>query len=263
MIVLKTYPTSYINSGTLELGKLDEEIQASGFVTNYIKVNESNGTISVYGDAMVDESGLDNMVAIHDDSDPARLLIQSLFDTDKSDNEVLSTDITLLGMDQSPWDYSRGARTIREYKVNNVLYASQSYSYVMANGNRDIGTISYTFHWMLPDQTEGLAKATTKTMTVKSLGELNQEIRRGRMTDLRENAKAVAGGQGLIDSIYSWYGTEISDYENIGSLDFENALINEADAARLGTLNFAIAEFGGLTIMQLLAFQLIGAYEWA
>jgi hypothetical protein len=182
-----------------------------------------------------------------------------------SDDELLLLDITFIGFTQKAWDYSRGARTERNYmciEEPTQLKIKDHYDYTMTNGNRDIATVARQITWYKDDNTVGLTKDISKEFTPKSLGELNQTVRKGRMTDLRENAKAVTGGQGLIDSIYSWYGTEISEYENIGSLAFENALINETDPIRLGTLNFAITEFGGATIMQLLAFQLIGAYSW-
>lgn len=180
-----------------------------------------------------------------------------------AESELLITDITFLGFTQKAWDYSRGARTERKYFCMDepaVLKIRDFYTYTYTNGNRDIATVDRAIEWYGMDDLIFLTKNIHKEFTAKSLGELNQEIRKGRMTDLRENAKAVTGGQGLIDSIYSWYGVEIAEYENIGSLAFENALKNETDPVRLGTLNFAIAEFGGATIMQLLAFQLVGAY---
>jgi hypothetical protein len=187
-----------------------------------------------------------------------------LFD-EYSEDELLITDITFLGFNQKAWDYSRGARTDRKYmciEEPEKLKIKDHYNYTMGNGNRDLATVARQITWYKDDGSVGLTKDISKEFTPKSLGELNQIVRKGRMTDLRENAKAVPGGQGLIDSIYSWYGTEITDYENIGSLSLEDALINEDDEVRLGTLNYQIAEFGNLTIMQLLAFQLIGAYSW-
>lgn len=185
-----------------------------------------------------------------------------LFD-EYSDDELLITDITFLGFAQKAWDYSRGARTERKYfciDEPTKLKIKDHYTYTMGNGNRDIETVERQITWYKDDETIGLTKDISKEFTAKSLGELNQIVRKGRLTDLRENAKAVSGGQGLIDSLYSWYGTEIAEYENIGSLAFENALKNETDQTRLGTLNYQITEFGGATILQLLAFQLVGAY---
>jgi hypothetical protein len=182
-----------------------------------------------------------------------------------SDDELLLLNITFMNFHQHAWDYSRGARTERKYMdmVDQMkLKVRDFYTYTYTNGNRDIGSLQRFIEWYKDDDTVGLSKSINKEFTAKSLGELNQEIRKGRMTDLRENAKAVTGGQGLIDSIYNWYGTEIMTYEDLGSLAFENALINESDPVRLGTLNFQIVEFGNLTIMQLLSFQLIGAYSW-
>lgn len=190
------------------------------------------------------------------------LRVQSLFESPKTHAEIEMIDITLLGLHQAAWDYSRGARTVREYDHSSVMFVDHVYTYTMDAGNRNISTLSSTINWYSNDGTIGLSKTIQKEMTIKALGQLNQEIRKGRMTDLRENAKAVAGGQALIDALYGWYGTEIYSYEEIGSLDFENALKDEADPVRLGTLNTSIPEFGGLGVMQLLSFQLIGAYSW-
>ncbi len=180
-----------------------------------------------------------------------------------SEDELLLTDITFMGFTQNAWDYSRGARTERNYycvAAPTKLKIKDHYEYAYDADNRSIVSISRQITWYKDDDTIGLTKDISKQFTAKSLGELNQTVRKGRMTDLRENAKGVSGGQGLIDSLYSWYGAEITEYEDIGSLSFENALKNETDPTRLATLNFSIVEFGGATILQLLAFQLVGAY---
>lgn len=203
-------------------------------------------------------------------NDPGVLRVQSLFDSPKTHKYIKGYDVTLYDIEQEAWDYSRGARTVREYHVGGVLYVRHVYSYTMTNGNRDIATINHTFEWLNNDGTVGASKPRVKKMTPKSLGEMNTEVREGRMTDLRENAKTLPGdpangipsGQEIISMIYAWYGDLIADYEATGSMDLENALKGETDPARLAVLNFSITAFGGLTIMQLLAFQLVGAYTW-
>jgi len=187
-----------------------------------------------------------------------------LFD-EHSEDELLLQDIQHYGLVQKAWDYSRGARTERLYVDNDnetKVRIKDSYTYTYSNGNRDIATIQRKIEWFKDDDTVGLTKNLLKEHTVKSLGQLNRDIRIGRLTDLRENAKALEGGQTIVDSLYAWYGTEMFEYEDIGSLAFEDALKAEADATRLGLLNTSIPEFGGLTIMQLLSWQLIGSYSW-
>jgi len=187
-----------------------------------------------------------------------------LFD-EYSENELRLQDIQHYGLNQLAWDYSRGARTERLYvDLDNAdkIRIKDSYIYTMSNGDRDIATVSRKIEWFKQDDTVGLEKNLIKQYTVKSLGQLNRDIRIGRLTDLRENAKGLPGGQLIVDSLYSWYGDEMFEYEDIGSLAFEDALKAEADVSRLGLLNTSIPEFGGATIMQLLSFQLIGSYSW-
>lgn len=193
-------------------------------------------------------------------TDPDVLRIQSLFPSPKKHEEIKTIDVTLLSLTQEAWDYSRGARTTRFYKnQSDELVVCHKYEYTMVNDNRDIGAVTHKFQWHQNDNAVGLEKVINKIMTTKSLGQLNQEVRKGRMTDLRENAKLI-GRDDITDNLYSWYKDEIYDYEEINSLDFENALKTEADSGRLAVLNESIAQFGGLTVMQLLRWQLVGDY---
>jgi len=179
-------------------------------------------------------------------------------------DELLLIDITFLPLKQAAWDYSRGARTERKYCDTDIdkLRIRDVYNYTMSNGNRDVATIQRQMEWYKEDNTIGLIKDVSKEFTTKSLGELNQEIRNGRMTDLTSNASMIAGGDDLVATLYSWYGPEITEYIDRGTLSFETSLKTEIDPARLGLLNTSLAEFGGATIMMLLSFQLIGSYSW-
>lgn len=187
-----------------------------------------------------------------------------------SENELLLTNITFLGLKQKAWDYSRGARTERQYLCQMVdendptaLRIKDYYNYTFTNGMRQIETVERHINWYDIDGSTIIAtKNVTKQFTPKSLGELNQKVRNGRITDLTANAMALASGQAMLDSLYSWYGDLISDYIDRGSIDFENAVKNETDPARRGLLDTSVPEFGGLTIAQMLSFQLVGGYTW-
>lgn len=263
MALLKTYSVaSDITAQAVDCGALHDELASSGHVTNLANVALFGADeLRVYGDSFVSESGCDTVVLNHSGEDPTELVIQQAFPYQHSEQVIKQTDVTLLGMDQEAWDYSRGARTTRDYKINAVLAVQHVYTYTMTNGNRDISTVTHTFNWYQKDGSIGLSKVTNKQMTAKALGELNREVRIGRMTDLRENAKLI-GKQYITDDLYSWYGAEISSYEEIGSLDFENAVKNETDPTRTARLTEVIPEFGGLTVEQLLIWQFIGAYSW-
>ena len=182
-----------------------------------------------------------------------------------SDDELLITDITFMGFNQKAWDYSRGARTERRYECveePGVLKIRDYYNYTMTNGNRDIATVERFIEWYDMDDTVGLTKKIIKEFTVKGLAELNQTIRNGRILDLFSNASSLPGGQSIVDALYAWYEHDIIEYIDRGTMAFETALKDEADEARLAVLNTAIPEFGGATVMQLLAFQLVGSFVW-
>lgn len=261
MALLKTYPLSFITSGVLDTSKLHQEILDSTFVDQFSYVNFFGDNIEIHGQAILNEAALDNLLANHDNSTPERLRIQSLLLNELTDLEVKQTDVCLLGMTQEAWDYSRGARTTRDYKNGADLVVQHVYTYTMTNGNRDVATITHTFNWYQEDGNIGLSKVTNKTMTAKALGELNREVRIGRMMDLRENAKLI-GRQDITDNLYSWYEVEIEHYEHLGTLEFEDAIKNETDTARRAVLDESIPAFGNLTVEQLLIWQFIGAYSW-
>lgn len=180
-----------------------------------------------------------------------------------SEDELLITDITFMGFNQRAWDYSRGARTERRYECTQAphpLKIRDHYNYTYTNSNRDIATVERFIEWYDMDETVGLSKEIIKEFTVKGLAQLNQEVRNGRIVDLFSNASQLPGGQAIVDSLYAWYEHDILEYIDRGTLAFENSLKNETDVARLGLLNTQIAEFGNLTVMQLLRFQLVGDY---
>lgn len=185
-----------------------------------------------------------------------------------SESELLLTNITFLGLKQEAWDYSRGARTERLYKCDGItdgteLRIKDYYNYTFTDGMRDVATVERHVNWYDVDGVTVIAtKNVTKEFTPKSLGELNQKIRNGRITDLTSNALQLPSGAVMVDSLYAWYGALISDYIDRGSKDFENAVRDESDPGRRGLLDTSVPEFGGLTIAQMLSYQLVGGYTW-
>lgn len=263
MSVVKVYSISVDLPNGCDLSRLDREIRLTTHVTSFSGLTMNGDVLEVLGASLVDGAGLDAVIAAHDPSvaDPDRLRIRDIIG-DLDDEEIKRTNVTLLDLEQEAWDYSRGARTERLYKNSSGdLVVKHFYSYTMANGNRDLGSVTHTFEWYKNDNTVGLSKVINKIMTVKSLGELNRIIRIGRMTDLRENARAI-GRADIVDNIYSFYGQEIKDYEDYGSMSFETAVINEINGSRRAVLDESIPQFGSLTVEQLIAWQLVGAYSW-
>lgn len=75
MAELKKYNIADITSGSLNLNKLNEEIEASSFVYEFKNIvnNKTDNTISVYGEELNNELGLDNLVLNHNEFDLSEL----------------------------------------------------------------------------------------------------------------------------------------------------------------------------------------------
>jgi len=173
-----------------------------------------------------------------------------------------------------PWEWSRGAKTTRYYSVAASTAADQrrvkiEWNYTMDSENRYIVTPTrYIYFYDVDGSSVILSGDISKPFNSKKMGELNRDVRIGRVTDLRENAKGVPGdpangipsGQQIVDMVYDWYGDLIIQYEDQGNIGFEQALKNETDPTRLAVLGAPIADFQGLSLMQLLSFQLVGSY---
>ena len=64
--ILKTYPLTDIISGNFDPLTLEEEIVASGHVTDYATLTFNSENVNVWGDSISNESGLDSVIANHD-----------------------------------------------------------------------------------------------------------------------------------------------------------------------------------------------------
>ena len=196
-----------------------------------------------------------------------------------SEDELKLTDVKLLrwyNIFPLSWDWSRGAKTVRYYNVGGVPGEANQrckieWTYEMDAGNRSIVRPERKITYLETDGvTPIIEQDISKPYNIKELGQLNMDIRIGRITDLRQNAEQLPGdpdngippGSQIVEWLYEWYGPEIFEYEDRGNLGFENALKTENDPVRLAVLNAPIAAYGGLSVMNLLAFQLIGAFTW-
>jgi len=65
IIKLKTYPVSGITSGEVNLKALDDEIRDSGFVDSLGSLGKEGDDIIVYGVAISNSAGLDQLVMNH------------------------------------------------------------------------------------------------------------------------------------------------------------------------------------------------------
>lgn len=204
-----------------------------------------------------------------------------------SKEELKLINIQFLGLKQGPWEFSRGARTQRLYKCRetpDLVHIRDYYNYTMDAENREILDYERHIEWIGHDGVVGLVQDISPELNVKNLEALNEEIRRGRMHYLKGAAKELAIGaeqlNGLIPEdmrqdmiraskhmgiLFKYYADEIENYKEDGTMDFENAVLNETDTAILEILNLMTQPPGldprfpnGFTVKTSILYQLNG-----
>lgn len=159
------------------------------------------------------------------------------------ETEILQTDITLLGFGADPWDFSRGARTERNYRDDDGLIVVQDkYTYEMDAGNRNITKIVRHIHWVDETGATEVQKDITQAIDAKKLKAINREVRQGRIDYLEAAAEDMRTMSALypepyktgmltvadsIDAMFEHYAAEATAYITRGTMAFE-------DAVRLG-----------------------------
>lgn len=196
-------------------------------------------------------------------------------------DELKKLDVDFLGLIKHPWNFSRGAKTIREYNYNTgELAVKIEYSYTYTDDGRYIDQPTRTITFYDIDQTEFLSYDITKTLNSKQLKSLNREIRQGRM-DYMDSAAAdlpnyspyvpepyktdFLRAPACVDIVHKYYKEQIASYKEDGTTEFENAIKNETNLIMLEVLNTNVrppdALFPtGLTIKQTILHQLTGSY---
>jgi hypothetical protein len=204
-----------------------------------------------------------------------------------SKEELKLINIQFLGLRQGPWGFSRGARTERLYKCREqpeLIHVRDHYEYTMDDGNREILDYKRIIEWIDHEGNVGLTQDISPELNVKNLEALNENIRRGRMHYLKGAAKELkAGAEQLTGHIpedmrqemiraskhmgilFKYYADEIESYKEDGTMDFENAVLNETDSAILEILNLTTQPPGldprfpnGFTVKTSIIYQLNG-----
>lgn len=201
---------------------------------------------------------------------------------DYSKEELLTTDIQLLGLKKKAWEFSRGARTFRDYLYpDDTVAVKDSYDYIMSADNREIVEIIRKIQWFDSTGTMRLEKDISPELNIKNLKEINREIRQGRIDYLEAAgyqlaelapympepyASSFVKAANAVPVIMKFYDNEIEHYVHNGTLDFERLLLEETNPIIIDLLETPVrppdAIFPtGLNMKQSVIHQLKGALE--
>ena len=194
------------------------------------------------------------------------------------DDDTTSIDFSLLGLNATPWEFSRGARTVRKYTDDNGdLVVSDNYTYTMDDG-RTVSAITRNIEWFNGDGSVGKTKNVTSAISRKKLKELNRLFRQGRMDYLEASAEEFRDVADLspepyktqynqiadsIDVLFDHYADVVLKYISRGTMEFEDAVENETDPTILAIHAIPTAppstQFpSGLTVRTSILYQLRG-----
>lgn len=201
------------------------------------------------------------------------------FIDDESLGQLIRTDIQFLGLEQQAWEFIRGARTQRVYLDSNQLVnICDSYTYVYAADSRSVVSMERRIAFFDENGVEIHGIDISKPQNVKSIKVLNRELRQGQLDYLEAGAENLRGlaetvaeptkSQFIqiadsIDVLFSHYEVQVDHYIQRGTMEFEEAINNESDAAILAILalpgRLPDAEFpSGLTVKESIIYQLTG-----
>ena len=194
-------------------------------------------------------------------------------------SELALIPIRNLDLVKTPWNFSRGAKTYREYLDNddNVIIRVD-YNYTMSADNRSIMSYTEVINWLDTQGTSFMSKSVTELLNIKNLKKLNRDIRQGRIDYLESGAEDLRNLANTlpepykaqytqvadsIDYIFDFYEADINHYIQRGIMDFENAVNNENDPTMLSILSIPVrqpdAYFpNGLTVIESINHQLTG-----
>lgn len=201
--------------------------------------------------------------------------------TDRYSIEELEViDIQFLGLIKKDWEFARGARTQRLYMYDeNNVAIKDCYDYTMSADGRTVVSYTRTIFWYDLEGNEIMQKDVSPDLSAKKINTLNRDIRYGRIDWLQTAGEQLAAAVPYVPEpyatdfdkaskslnlLFSYYDKQVRVYEDRGTLDFENAVLNESDAIILEILALQAylpdAIFPtGLTIKDSIIYQLTGA----
>lgn len=137
IIKLKTYPVSGITSGEVNLKALDDEIRASGFVDSLGSLGKEGDDIIVYGVAISNSAGLDQLVMNHGGEDIEKLRQNLLAEVDTAAQDKRKK-FSIDSMDYSRMNKKLEAQKFKdsgypEEEIDNSTPFTGFYPYVSAH----------------------------------------------------------------------------------------------------------------------------------
>jgi hypothetical protein len=201
---------------------------------------------------------------------------------DFSIEELKKTHVDLMGLTSTPWNFSRGAKTTRDYNYpNGDVGARITYTYTYANEGREINQPTRKLELFDSNGVIQLTLDITKQLNAKQLRAINREIRQGRwdyMDDAAIKLKDLAPyvpepyatdfvrASNALPILHKYYEREIFSYIADGTIDFENVIRNETNPIMLELLALNVRPpdayyISGLTVLQTLLHQLTGEYN--
>lgn len=213
---------------------------------------------------------------------PEELLIHEIFESSSVPMSCAQISRVLgkaLEFEHAKWGFSRGAKTIKNYILNNTTYMSSEYVYEYDSENRDIIAItSKMVRWFKADGSVGMEKDVTPEPNIKQFGDIKRSIWNGRVDYLEQGAKDLAAiAQTLpepyksqylqvaaaVDFVFDFYEVPIRSYRERGTLDWENAVLNETNPQIVAILDLPVRPAdtlfpNGLTARESIIHQLKG-----
>jgi len=196
-------------------------------------------------------------------------------------SELETLEIKYLDLNRQIFNFSRGAKTTRDYLYSNDSLAIQiRYDYTYKNSGRDIASVLRHVDFYDNEGNIFLTKDITKPMNITQLGDLNGDVRKGRIHYMKETAKGLPSfsphvpepwksdflkAPDAMEVLTNYYRYEIKDYIEDNSQAFEERIMSETNSFMLGVLNLNVRPpdglfQNGLTIKQTICHQLTGEY---
>lgn len=182
--------------------------------------------------------------------------------------DVAQTDVTLIGMTQTPWTIEKGMRTQREY-LNDLSEVVVRFTYTYdLDSNLQIVSVNRSIQYMDLLGEIGVEKDILKDLSDTQIISLNREVRQNQIDDLRGRGGALrATAVGLpepaksqyihvadsVDLLWEHYNTD--EYVKTGGTSFKDAVENETDPTILAILAIVVTA-EGTTVDESILFEI-------
>lgn len=189
------------------------------------------------------------------------ILIPNGYLQDRSDAEIMNTDIDLLQGLSKTRQYSRGYLIRKKYELESdlgMLAILRDYNLVFENGLL-VGENS-VITWYYDNGEVAFVKNDFVSYSAKDSASRLREIRQTRIDYLQYPEPQYINPTVLqyITMLFEHYKAEVSDYILADSKAFENAILNETNATYLAILNAKLAD--GKTVKESILYQIQGDY---